>query len=77
MPYPMKDNTRKDWWAVLKMKSRPTIDAPEEGPPFQVDENENPPSLTDIDMEDDVDCISNQVHDAGDVDDKEKGANLT
>ena len=61
----MKDNTRKDWWAVLQMKSRSTIDAPEEEPPFQEDENENPPNLTDIDIKDDVDSISNQVHDGG------------
>jgi len=42
MPYPMKDNSRKDWWAVLKMKPRSIIDAPEEDTPFQIDENDNP-----------------------------------
>ena len=31
MPYPMKDNTKKDWWTVLKMKARSIINAPPRG----------------------------------------------
>ena len=29
LPYSTSEAGSKDWWAVLKMKSRPTIDAPE------------------------------------------------
>jgi len=35
----------------MKMKPRATIDAPEEDNPFQVDENDNPPELEDIDVD--------------------------
>jgi len=51
LPYPSAEAGRKDWWAVLKMKSRPTIDAPEEAPPFQADENENIPTVLEVDIE--------------------------
>jgi len=54
LPYLSAEVGRKDWWAVLKMKSRPTIDAPEEAPPFQADENENPSALLELDIEDNV-----------------------
>jgi len=35
----------------MKMKPRATADAPEEDIPFQVDENENPPELEDINID--------------------------
>ena len=53
----MKDNSKKDWWEVLKMKSRSIIDAPEEETPFQIEENDNPPNLGDINMDDDVEIV--------------------
>jgi len=54
-----------------EMKSKPTINAPEEEPPFQVDENDNPPDLVDINIEDDIYIVAKQVHDGGDADDEE------
>jgi len=72
-PYPMKDNTKKDWWAVLKMKARPIIDAPEEDTPFQVDENDNTPNLADVDVDVDVPLVAqeeNENEDNGDAEDE-------
>jgi len=74
MPYPMKDNSKKDWWAVLKMKPRSIIDAPEEDTPFQIDENDNPPNLVDIDVEDDVDIDPEEENDTDDNVDEEVDA---
>jgi len=62
---------RKDWRTVLKMKSRPTIDASEEELPFQADENDNPPNLLDIDIKDNVDIGNEQVDDIRDANDEE------
>ena len=53
------------------MKSRLTIDAPEEEPPFQADENENPPDLLDLDIKDNVDIENEQINDIRDVEDEE------
>jgi len=55
----------------LKMKSRPTIDASEEEPPFQANENENPLDLLDLDIEDNGDVENEQINDIRDVDDEE------
>ena len=65
-PYPMKDNSKKDWWAVLRMKPRSIIDAPEEDAPFQIDENKNPPNLVNIDLDEDVDIGPEEENDTDD-----------
>ena len=62
----MKDNSKKDWWAVLKMKPRSIIDALEEDTPFQIDENDNPPNFGDIDIDDDVDIVQEEENDTDD-----------
>ena len=59
-PYPMKDNSKKDWWAVLKMKARSIIDAPEEDSPFQIDEHDDTPTLGDVDVDDDVEIVQEE-----------------
>jgi len=74
MPYPMKDNSKKDWWAVLKMKPRSIIDVPEEDTPFQIDGNDNPPNLGDIDVDDDVDIVQDEENDIDDNVDEEVDA---
>jgi len=33
-PCLMQDTRKKDWWAIMTMKLRPTIDAPKEELPF-------------------------------------------
>ena len=49
-PYPIQGIGKKDWWAEIQMKPRATIDSLEEDIPLQVDENDNPPELEDIDI---------------------------
>ena len=71
MSYSMCEIGRKDWRTVLKMKSRPIIDASKEELPFQADENDNPPNLLDIDIKDNVDIGNEQVDDIRDANDEE------
>ena len=59
---------------VLKMKPRPIINAPENEISFQIDENDNPPNLVDIDVEDDVDIDPEEENDTDDNVDKEVDA---
>jgi len=47
------------------MKSALTIDALKQQPLFQVNENDNPPNLADIDIEDDVEIVAQQDNDTG------------
>ena len=70
-PYPMKDNTKKDWWAVLRMKARPIVDAPEEDTPFQVDENDNTPNLADDDVDEEVPIVEEDENETDDNGDEE------
>lgn len=71
IPYPAQDSNKKDWWAVLKMRPRPVIDAPEDDIPFQVEENEDPPSLGDMDIADDAEIVQEQDEELDDNEDDE------
>jgi len=53
------------------MKPRSIIDALEEETPFQIEENDNPPNLGDIDMDDDVEIVPEDENDTGDNVDEE------
>ena len=50
-PYPSTKNDKKDWWAVFKVKPRSTINACVEDVAFQEDVNDNPPALSEVDLE--------------------------
>ena len=70
----MKGNSKKDWSTVLKMKPRSIIDAPKEETPFQIDENDNPINLGDIDIDDDVEIVPEEKNDTDSNVDEEVGA---
>jgi len=53
------------------MKPRSIIDAPEEDAPFQIDENDNPPNVGDINIDDDVDFVQEEENDTDDNVDEE------
>lgn len=59
---------------MLKMDPRPIIDALEDKAPFQIDENNNPSNLRDIDMDDDVEIVPKEDDDTNDKDDEEADA---
>ncbi|KAJ8421735.1 hypothetical protein Cgig2_008551 [Carnegiea gigantea] len=50
-PYPSTKNDKKAWWAVFKVKPRSTIDTSIEDIAFQEDVNDNPPTLSEVDLE--------------------------
>jgi len=51
-PYPSIRSDKSAWWAVFKVKARSTIDAPVADIAFQEDLNDNPPTLSTIDLDD-------------------------
>ena len=56
-------NDRNQWWAVLKMKPRATIDSQmDDIAPFQEENNNNPPTLSHLDVDEDI-SINDDVPD--------------
>ena len=51
-PYPSIRSDTNAWWAVFKVKARSTIDTPVDDMAFQEDLNDNPPTLSTVDLED-------------------------
>ena len=70
-PHPIQGIGRKDWWPVIKMKPRATIDSPEEDIPLQVDENDNPPELKDIDIDQEGETVADMNDELEYANDKE------
>ena len=61
-PYPSMKNDRNQWWAVLKMKPRATIDSQmDDIAPFQEENNDNPPTLSHLDMVEDESIEGNEL----------------
>ena len=53
--YPSMKNDRIQWWAVLKMKPRAMIDSQmDDIAPFQEENNNNPPTLSHLDIDEDI-----------------------
>ena len=54
-PYPSLKNDRAQWWAVLKIKPRATIDFQmDDTAPFQEENNDNPPTLAHLNMDEEI-----------------------
>ena len=56
-PYPSTKSDKNVWWAVFKVKAISTIDAPADEMVFQEDLNDNPPTLSMVDLEDEETMI--------------------
>ena len=61
-PYPSTKGDKNAWWAVFKVKARSTIDASVDDMAFQEDMNDNPPTLSMVDLEEeDAMVVSNEL----------------
>ena len=61
-PYPSTKRDKNSWWSIFKVKARSTIDAPVDDIAFQEDKNDNPLTLSMVDLEEeDAMFMSNEL----------------
>jgi len=52
--YPSMENDKNQWWAVLKMKPSSTMHAKTDDAPFQEENSDNPPTLSDGNIDEEI-----------------------
>lgn len=72
-PYSSSRNNRNQWWANIKIKPRPTIEASLDDTTFQEDTNDNPPTLCEFEENQEVELHSEDI---GDEEDDENDSSI-